>query len=179
MVTGLLALRPAPRTDGLRSPGLVTAAVALVLALVVARYPVLAPPGLTLAARRPRRTTMAFLAVGIGLNVPLILYYNWFAHHAFRGKLPITARSNAEPSDDHSKPWPAPPPAQCAGWHPYGADRRRQSSAACSATSSARACSPATRGTTPVCSASLGHAPHRADRRLAWIIDERRMHDDD
>jgi cytochrome d ubiquinol oxidase subunit II len=30
---------------------------------------------------------MTFLAVGIGLNVPLILFYNWFAHHAFRGRL--------------------------------------------------------------------------------------------
>jgi len=30
---------------------------------------------------------MVFLAVGIGLNVPLILFYNWFSHHAFRGKL--------------------------------------------------------------------------------------------
>jgi cytochrome d ubiquinol oxidase subunit II len=29
--------------------------------------------------------TMTFLAVGIGLNVPLILFYNWFAHHIFRG----------------------------------------------------------------------------------------------
>jgi cytochrome d ubiquinol oxidase subunit II len=30
---------------------------------------------------------MDFLAVGIGLNIPLILFYNWFAHHAFSGKL--------------------------------------------------------------------------------------------
>jgi cytochrome d ubiquinol oxidase subunit II len=30
---------------------------------------------------------MAFLAVGVGLNVPLLLFYNWFAHHAFSGKL--------------------------------------------------------------------------------------------
>ena len=32
-------------------------------------------------------TTMVFLAVGIGLNVPLVIFYNWFAHHAFSGKL--------------------------------------------------------------------------------------------
>jgi cytochrome d ubiquinol oxidase subunit II len=28
-----------------------------------------------------------FLTVGIGVNVPLVLFYNWFAHHTYRGKL--------------------------------------------------------------------------------------------
>jgi cytochrome d ubiquinol oxidase subunit II len=31
-------------------------------------------------------STLTFLAVGIGLNVPLLLFYTWFAHHAFRDK---------------------------------------------------------------------------------------------
>lgn len=82
----LMTLRPASPHDGVPIVGLVTTVVALVIALVVARYPVLAP-GLTLAEAAAPRNTMAFLAVGIGLNVPLVLYYNWFAHHAFRGKL--------------------------------------------------------------------------------------------
>ena len=30
--------------------------------------------------------TMEFLAIGIGLDVPLILFYTWYAHYAFRGK---------------------------------------------------------------------------------------------
>jgi cytochrome d ubiquinol oxidase subunit II len=31
-------------------------------------------------------STLTFLMVGIGLNVPLLLFYTWFAHHAFRGE---------------------------------------------------------------------------------------------
>jgi cytochrome bd ubiquinol oxidase subunit II len=87
MVMALVTLRPASRYDALPIAGLVTATVAVVLAVVVARYPVLAPPGLTVAETVAPNTTMVFLAVGIGLNVPLILFYNWFSHHAFRGKL--------------------------------------------------------------------------------------------
>jgi cytochrome bd ubiquinol oxidase subunit II len=83
----LITLRPASRHDGMPLGGLVTAVVALVIALVVARYPVLAPPELTLGNAAAPTGTLAFLAVGIGLNVPLILFYNWFAHHTFRGKV--------------------------------------------------------------------------------------------
>ena len=74
--------------DGLPLAGLVTAVVALVIALVVGRYPLLASPDLTIAKTAAPPGTLTFLAVGIGLNVPLILFYNWFAHHAFRGKVP-------------------------------------------------------------------------------------------
>jgi cytochrome bd ubiquinol oxidase subunit II len=83
----LVTLRPASGYDALPMAGLVTATVAVVLAVVVARYPVLAPPALTVADTVAPNTTMVFLAVGIGLNVPLILFYNWFSHHTFRGKL--------------------------------------------------------------------------------------------
>jgi cytochrome bd ubiquinol oxidase subunit II len=86
VVVALVTLRPASRSDALPMAGLVTATGALVLAVVVARYPVLAP-GLTVADTVAPNATMVFLAVGIGLNVPLILFYNWFSHHAFRGKL--------------------------------------------------------------------------------------------
>jgi cytochrome d ubiquinol oxidase subunit II len=87
VVMALATLRPGSRSDALPMAGLVTATVALVLAVVVARYPVLAPPGLTVADTVAPNATMVFLAVGIGLNVPLILFYNWFSHHTFRGKL--------------------------------------------------------------------------------------------
>jgi len=83
----LLTLRPGARSDLVPLAGLVTALLAALLAVVVARYPVLAPPSLTLADASAPSTTMTFLAVGIGLNVPLILFYTWFAHHAFSGKL--------------------------------------------------------------------------------------------
>jgi cytochrome d ubiquinol oxidase subunit II len=41
---------------------------------------------------------MEFVAVGIGLNVPLLLFYNWFAHREFRGKL-ITAPESRDLSE--------------------------------------------------------------------------------
>ncbi|MFI6833774.1 cytochrome d ubiquinol oxidase subunit II [Kribbella sp. NPDC050241] len=94
VVMSVLTLRPSSQYDGMPLAGLVTAVVALVIAVVVARYPVLASPGLTLTNTAAPSGTLAFLAVGIGLNVPLILFYNWFAHHAFRGKLPAHHLSN-------------------------------------------------------------------------------------
>jgi cytochrome bd ubiquinol oxidase subunit II len=87
MVTALATLRPASPYDSVPLAGLATATVALVIAVVVARYPVLIPPDLTLDDTVGPQSTMQFLAVGIGLNVPLLLFYTWFAHHAFRGKL--------------------------------------------------------------------------------------------
>jgi cytochrome d ubiquinol oxidase subunit II len=85
VVLALVTFRPASGSDAGPLAGLVTATVALVIAVVVARYPVLVP-GLTLASAAAPDGTFAFLAVGIGLNVPLVLFYNWFAHHTFRGK---------------------------------------------------------------------------------------------
>jgi cytochrome d ubiquinol oxidase subunit II len=93
-VIGVVMSLTTTQYDGLPLVGLVVAVVALVIAVVVARYPVLAPGGLTLANTAAPPGTMAFLAVGIGLNVPLILFYNWFAHHAFRGKAPANHLPN-------------------------------------------------------------------------------------
>jgi cytochrome d ubiquinol oxidase subunit II len=45
------------------------------LAVVVARYPVLVPPGLTVYNAVSPDRTMEFLAIGIGLDVPLVLFY--------------------------------------------------------------------------------------------------------
>jgi cytochrome d ubiquinol oxidase subunit II len=83
----LVTLRSASRYDSLPYAGLVIAAVALIIALVVARYPVLVPPTLTVYNTVSPNTTMEFLAVAFGLNLPLLLFYNWFAHNAFRGKV--------------------------------------------------------------------------------------------
>ena len=93
-VMSVMTLRPTSPYDGLPLAGLVTTVVSLVIALVVARYPVLASPDLTLANTAAPPGTLSFLAVGIGLNVPLILFYNWFAHHAFRGKAAANHLSN-------------------------------------------------------------------------------------
>jgi cytochrome bd ubiquinol oxidase subunit II len=86
VLIALLTLRPASSYDSFPIAGLAMTTVTLLIALAVARYPVLAP-GLTTDATVSPETTMAFLAVGVGLNVPLLLFYNWFAHHAFSGKL--------------------------------------------------------------------------------------------
>jgi cytochrome d ubiquinol oxidase subunit II len=83
----LLTLRRSASYDAVPLAGLATATVALVVAVVVARYPVLIPPGLTLDEAVSPPSTMAFVGVGIGLNVPLLFFYNWFAHRTFRGKL--------------------------------------------------------------------------------------------
>jgi len=83
----LVTLRPASRNDSLPYAGLVVSTVALIIALVVARYPVLVPPTLTVYNTVSPQNTLEFLALGIGLSLPPLLFYNWFAHHAFRGKV--------------------------------------------------------------------------------------------
>jgi cytochrome d ubiquinol oxidase subunit II len=94
----LLTLRLTASYDALPIVGLTTAAVALVVAVVVARYPLLIPPALTLDETVSPPTTMAFVAVGIGLNVPLLFFYNWFAHRTFRGRL-TSAREGRDMSE--------------------------------------------------------------------------------
>jgi cytochrome bd ubiquinol oxidase subunit II len=103
-----VTLRPSARSDALPMWGLVIAVVATFLAVVTARYPVLVPPSLTLASAASPSRTMDFLAIGIGLDVPLILFYHWYAHYAFRGKnhsTPATPQGHhaASPGapDDH------------------------------------------------------------------------------
>ncbi|WP_405723194.1 cytochrome d ubiquinol oxidase subunit II [Streptomyces sp. NBC_01537] len=72
--------------DTLPIGGLIVATVSTFLALGVARYPVLVPPGLTVSSAVSPHDTMVFILVGIGLNMPLVLGYNVFAHRAFAGK---------------------------------------------------------------------------------------------
>jgi cytochrome d ubiquinol oxidase subunit II len=72
--------------DRLPFAGLVLTTVSVMLAITVARYPVLLPPSLTINKAVSPDGTLIFLLVGIGLNIPLILFYNWNAHRAFRGK---------------------------------------------------------------------------------------------
>jgi cytochrome d ubiquinol oxidase subunit II len=64
--------------------GMVSAVLTVLLA--VACVPAGLPHGLVrlVTASPAPPSSLAFLAVGIGLNVPLILFYNWFAHHAYR-----------------------------------------------------------------------------------------------
>jgi cytochrome d ubiquinol oxidase subunit II len=82
----VVTFRPGSRYDALPMYGLAIAAVAVLLGVVTARYPVLVPPSLTASAAASPGTTMEFIAIGIGLDVPLVLFYHWYAHYAFRGK---------------------------------------------------------------------------------------------
>jgi cytochrome d ubiquinol oxidase subunit II len=66
--------------------GVVVAEVAGLLALVTLVAPTLVPPGLTIQAAKSPGLTFVFLLIGVGLNVPLLLFYSWYAHHVFRGK---------------------------------------------------------------------------------------------
>jgi cytochrome d ubiquinol oxidase subunit II len=87
LVLAVVTLRPTAHSDSLPSAGLATAIVALLAAVVVARAPVILAPSLTVADAVSPSTTMVFLAVGIGLNMPLILFYTWFAHRSFKGRM--------------------------------------------------------------------------------------------
>ncbi|MGW7203093.1 cytochrome d ubiquinol oxidase subunit II [Streptomyces sp. NPDC054837] len=80
--------------DSLPLGGLVVATVSVFLALAVARFPVLLPPHLTVDGTAGPHPTMVFILVGIGLNMPLVLAYNVFAHRAFAGK-PDTAGAHS------------------------------------------------------------------------------------
>jgi cytochrome d ubiquinol oxidase subunit II len=87
-VTALVAFTWERGADNLPIGGLTVAVVSVLLAIGVARYPVLLPPDLTVAAAVSPHATMVFVLIGIGLlNMPLVLAYNVFAHRAFRGKL--------------------------------------------------------------------------------------------
>jgi cytochrome d ubiquinol oxidase subunit II len=76
----------------------VIATVSVFLALGVARYPVLVPPGLTVDSAAGPHSTMVFILVGIGLNMPLVLAYNVFAHRAFAGKFPTGLPGDQPPA---------------------------------------------------------------------------------
>ncbi|MFD3505559.1 cytochrome d ubiquinol oxidase subunit II [Streptomyces sp. NPDC058678] len=79
-------LRESGPADTLPLGGLVVATVSVFLALAVARYPLLVPPGLAVDSAAGPHSTLVFILVGIGLNMPLVLAYNVFAHRAFAGK---------------------------------------------------------------------------------------------
>jgi len=86
--TALVAFGTVSRSaaaDKVPSVALAVAVVAGVLALLAGRYPSVGA-GSDLASAAGPHNTMTFLLVGVGLNIPLVLGYNLFAHHVFRGK---------------------------------------------------------------------------------------------
>jgi cytochrome d ubiquinol oxidase subunit II len=71
--------------------GVVVAELAGLLALVTLMAPTLVPPGLTIEDAASPGLTFVMLFIGVGLNVPLLLFYSWYAHHVFRGKYRVPA----------------------------------------------------------------------------------------
>jgi cytochrome d ubiquinol oxidase subunit II len=93
--------RQSSAADALPIGGLIVATVSVFLALGVARYPVIVPPELTVDRAVGPHNTMVFILVGIGLNMPMVLAYNVFAHRAFGGKLHTAPPADAPPAADN------------------------------------------------------------------------------
>lgn len=74
------------RSGSLPFVAVTASVVAGLLAYAVARYPTIVPPDLTIATAQAPSQTLDFLLIGVGLNIPLVLFYNWYAHREFRGK---------------------------------------------------------------------------------------------
>jgi cytochrome bd ubiquinol oxidase subunit II len=112
----VVTLRPTSRYDALPMYGLTITVVATFLAVVVARYPVLVPPGLTVYNAASPGGTFEFIAVGVGVNMPLVLFYNWYAHYAFHGKEDSGAEpaGSAKPPVQDAQPEPQPPSQKAA-----------------------------------------------------------------
>lgn len=68
---------------------LIVTVVAGLAALVVVRAPVLLPPSLTIASAAAPGKSFGLLLFGVGLNIPFVLAYNWYAHRVFRGKYQV------------------------------------------------------------------------------------------
>lgn len=74
----------------------VAAVLAGLVAVVVLRFPLLLPPSLTVGSAASPRGTLNFLLVGIGLNIPVVLFYNWYSYHVFRGRWSDRVRRRPE-----------------------------------------------------------------------------------
>lgn len=66
--------------------GVVIAEVAGLLGLVTIVAPSLVPPDITIHSARSPGLTFMLLLIGVGANIPLLLFYSWYSHHVFRGK---------------------------------------------------------------------------------------------
>jgi cytochrome d ubiquinol oxidase subunit II len=80
-------LRASGRADAVPFLGLAVAVGAVLLAFTVARYPVLLPPDLTLTRAASPDTSLWFLIIGVGANIPLVIIYHWYMHHVFRRRV--------------------------------------------------------------------------------------------
>ncbi|MFC4242657.1 cytochrome d ubiquinol oxidase subunit II [Gryllotalpicola reticulitermitis] len=80
-------------SDWMPFGGLSVTAIAVLLAFTAAHYPVLVPPELTVTNAVGPDGSLTFLLIGIGANMPLVVFYHWFAHRTFGGKFTPPADS--------------------------------------------------------------------------------------
>jgi cytochrome d ubiquinol oxidase subunit II len=66
--------------------GIVAAEAFGLVALALLYYPTVLPPSLTLDQAKAPAGTLNFLMVASILSLPVLLFFNWYAHWVFRGK---------------------------------------------------------------------------------------------
>jgi cytochrome d ubiquinol oxidase subunit II len=93
LVTGLSFGR---QSDSRPVIAVVTAQVCGLAALAVATFPTLVPPSVTISSAQSPPASTNFMLIGVGLSIPLVLFYNWYAHHVFRGKYRAAAPPRPE-----------------------------------------------------------------------------------
>lgn len=85
-------------TDRVPYLALVIATIAGVFAFGVGRYPVLLPPDMTLLKAAAPSQSLHFGLVGVGISIPFLLFYSWFAHRAFSGRYKQASESAPSPT---------------------------------------------------------------------------------
>ncbi|WP_405494571.1 cytochrome d ubiquinol oxidase subunit II [Nocardia sp. NBC_00511] len=72
--------------DALPLVAVVLTQAGVIVAVGALLYPLLVPPDITVAAAESPYSSLRFVLIGVGVNLPLLLFYNWFAHRVFRGR---------------------------------------------------------------------------------------------
>lgn len=75
---------------GIRTLGVFVLAFALML---VALYPLIIPPGLTLQAATSKPNSQVFMLVGFAVLIPVTLIYNTYGFRVFSGKVRVGTKS--------------------------------------------------------------------------------------
>lgn len=84
-VYGFTRKRASLAVDRLPFIGLSIAVVAFFLSLVVTHYPILVPP-LTVDTARSGTNSYWMLLIGVGVFIPLVVFFNIYSHYVFRGR---------------------------------------------------------------------------------------------
>ncbi|MFG2887456.1 cytochrome d ubiquinol oxidase subunit II [Streptomyces sp. NPDC048297] len=86
-----------------------TMTAAGLLGLVALTAPVVVPPGLTVHQAASPHSSLVFLVLGVGLCMPFVLAYNFYAWRSFRGKFTDPVETPIPPLPSRVQPLVAPP----------------------------------------------------------------------